>query len=119
MFPAVRPPRSLDRRAVDLKLKPGWRYDAARGLFVETRSGRTFDPPDLPRGARLVYKVPSLAAAQPAKLSTAERDLQRYMQVILPAKRSPAHYLATIRAWPSVEAADAAPEVSLPARLPP
>ena len=114
MFPAVRPPPGLSRRPVDLKLKPRWRFDTARGLFT-TGSGRTFAPPDLPKGSRIVYKVPSLAAADPAKLSRSERDLQRYIQVILPAKESPTTHLAAIRAWPCVETASAAPEISLPA----
>ena len=49
-----------------------------------------------------------------AKLSKWERDLQLHMQVILPEGASPQDYVDIIRAWPSVEEAWVAPEVSLP-----
>ncbi len=48
------------------------------------------------------------------KLSPSERDLRRYMQVILPDGVSAADYVEIVRAWPSVEEAWVAPEVSLP-----
>jgi hypothetical protein len=113
MQPAVRAPAGVLRGAIDVKLKPEWRFDAARGLFA-TGSGRSFVPADLPPGARIVHKVPSLAAADPAALTGAERELQRHLQVILPAKRSAAPDLAAIRAWPCVETAASPPEISLP-----
>lgn len=98
---------------MDLKLKSHWRFDTARSLFV-MGSGRMFVPTGLPRGSRIVYKAPSLAAADAARLSRHERDLQRYVQVILPAKESPQGYLAGIRAWPCVESASSTPQLSLP-----
>ena len=82
MQPAVDPPARLRRGSVDLKLKSHWRFDTARSLFV-MGSGRMFVPTGLPRGSRIVYKAPSLAAADAARLSRHERDLQRYVQVIL------------------------------------
>ena len=48
------------------------------------------------------------------RLSKPEKDLRRYMQVILPDGESPADYIKTIRAWPSVEEAWLPPEISLP-----
>ena len=114
MFPAVNAPPG-SRRAIDLKLKPRWRFDAARGLFI-AGSGRTFAPTNLPRGSQIVYKVPSLAATDPAKLSGPERALTRYMQVILPAAGTIAADVTSIGNWPCVEDVSAAPEVSLPAR---
>jgi hypothetical protein len=85
-----------------------------RGMF-ESDAGETFSPRgDLPAGSRIVYKVPNLARADASKLNEHERDLRRYMQVILPRGESPARYLRAIRAWPSVEEADVGPEVSLP-----
>ena len=54
------------------------------------------------------------ARADPSRLNDAERDLRRYMQVILPPGESTNKYLKVIRAWPSVEEAHAGPEVSLP-----
>lgn len=113
MYPAVEAPARPARESVDLKLKPHWRFDAARGLFV-IGSGRLFVPTGLPKGSRIAYKVPSLAAADAAKLSRHERDLRRYVQVILPPKESPEAYLAGIRAWPCVENATSTPRISLP-----
>lgn len=115
MIPAVPlPANSKVRTPVDLKLKKGWSFDPKRRLFASD-SGEEFKPRgDLPKNSRIVYKVPSLAEADEAELSEAERDLRRYMQVILPAGESPAEYVEVIRSWPSVAEAHAAPEISLP-----
>lgn len=117
MIPAVTlPANSKVRIPVDLKLKPKWRFDSRRRVF-ESDSGQRFTPRGLPKNSRIVYKVPSLAEADEDKLSKYERDLRRYMQVILPAGESPEKYVKVIRAWPSVERADVAPEVSLPQQV--
>jgi hypothetical protein len=113
MFPAVPTPPGATRRAIELKLKPGWRFEAARGRFVEG-SGRTFAPPKLPRGARIVYKAAGLARADPATLSGPERELLRYLQVIVPVKRGAALDEAAVRSWPCAEEVSAPPEISLP-----
>lgn len=111
--PAVPAPPSLEC-SLDLELQPGWRFDTRRRRF-ERESGETFSPyGDLPEGARIVYKVPRLAREDPARLSGAERDLQRYLQVVLPAGTSAQDCLAKIRAWPSVAAVQRGPVVSLP-----
>jgi hypothetical protein len=99
---------------VEVKLKSNCRYDSRKRAF-ESASGERFSPSgDLPRNTRIVYKVPALAAADPAKLSKHEKELRRYLQVILPEGEAPADYVAAIRAWPCVEDAWVAPEVSLP-----
>lgn len=114
MQPAVPPPKGAKiARPVQLALKAGWRYEERRNLFIGS-SGETFAPQGLPRGTRIVYTVPSLARAASKRLSSAERDLQRYMQVILPRSRSPEDQLAVLRSWPCVEEAHVAPEISLP-----
>ncbi len=104
------------RTPIDFTLKPGWRFDVKRqpGIF-EFETGEKFSARgDLPKGSKIVYKVPNLARANPSRLNDAERDLRRYMQVILPPGESTNKYLKVIRAWPSVEEAHAGPEVSLP-----
>ena len=115
MIPAVPlPPNSGIRIPVDLKMKPGWRFDTSR-LTFESETGEEFAPHgDLPKHSRIVYKVPNLANADEAKLSNAERDLRRYLQVILPPGQSPAEYLDVVRAWPCVAEAHSAPNISLP-----
>lgn len=118
MEPAVPPPKGLVGRSVDFKLKPGWRYNEAKGTFVSS-GGDQFTPPPLPQGTRIVYKVPSLAASSSQGLSKAERDLQMYMQVLLSPADAPKEYVKTIQAWPCVAEAHVAPEVSLPVEQPP
>ena len=115
MVPAVPVPRSAGIKVpVEIKLKPGYRYDTGKRVFV-SGTGERFRPDGgLPKGTRIAYKVPALAEADPRKLSPSERDLQHYMQVILPEGAAAADYLESVRAWPSVEEAWVAPEVSLP-----
>ena len=113
MYPPVPPPKELSRRSIDFKLKPGWRYDEAKGVFVDP-NGVKFTAPRLPKNSRVLYKVPSLARSASKKLSGAERDLQRYMQVILPSPRSTKTVLQAVQSLPSVEEAHLAPEISLP-----
>ena len=114
-MPAVRAPRNAAIQVpVEVKLRPRYRYDSSKRVF-ESASGARFSPGnDLPKKTRIVYKVPALAGMDAAKLSKWERDLRRYMQVILPEGASPQDYVEIIRAWPSVEEAWVAPEVSLP-----
>ena len=68
----------------------------------------------LPKGTSIVYKVPALAAADEPRLSQPEKELRRYMQVILPQGVAPQDFVDVVRAWPSVEEASVGPDVSLP-----
>jgi hypothetical protein len=113
MYPAVTAPKELRGRSIDFKLEPGWRYDEAKGVFVDPK-GVEFAAPRLPKNSRILYKVPSLARSASNGLSKAERDLQRYMQVILPSPRSAKAILQTLQSLPGVEEAHLAPEISLP-----
>jgi hypothetical protein len=101
-------------RALSLKLKPGWRFDPGSRQFVSA-SGERFSVLDqLPKGSEIVPTVPALAKADPAKLSAAERDLARYVQLILPKGAAPKQNLRVIKRWDPVEAVTLPPEVSLP-----
>ena len=114
MMPAVPAPAGKVRTPVDLKLKPNWRFDTSRRVFVSDK-GQEFAPRGaLPKNSRIVYKVPALAEADEARLSKPEKDLRRYMQVILPAGESPADYVDAVRGWPAVAEADVAPQIALP-----
>jgi hypothetical protein len=113
MIPAVLPPKGLTGRTVDFKLKPGWWYDEARGVFAN-EDGKSFAPRALPRDARIVYKVPDLVRASPQALSDAEKDLRRYLQVILPTARGTKALVKVVQSWPAIEEAHLAPQVSLP-----
>jgi hypothetical protein len=113
MIPSVPPPKELVGKSIDLKLKPGWRYDVGQGVFVGPK-GEMVAPASLPQGARIVYKVPTLAQRPARSLSAAERDLSRYLQVILRSARGQEKLVSVARTWPAIEDAHAAPETSLP-----
>ena len=114
-MPAVPAPKSAAIRVlVELKLKRNYKYDSRKRVF-ESGSGTRFDPHrDLPKGTSIVYKVPALAAADYSRLSQAEKELRRYMQVILPQGVAPQDFVDVVRRWPSVEEASVGPDVSLP-----
>jgi hypothetical protein len=102
------------RTPVDIKLKSNWSFDTKRRTFTSDAE-ETFSPRDsVPQGTRIVYKVPTIARADASRLNEHERELRRYMQVILPRGESPAKYLRAIRDWPPVEEAHVGPDVSLP-----
>ena len=117
-MPAVPPSRNAGIKIpVEVKLKRNYSYDSSKRVF-RSQSGEQFKPSgDLPKNTKIVYKVPALAEANAGKLSKAEKDLRRYMQVILPKGVSAADYVEAVRAWPSVEEAWIAPEISLPTAL--
>lgn len=113
MYPDVPPPANVEiLRPVDFKLKPGWRFDEASRAFTGP-AGESFTP-ELPKGAKLVFKVPDLARSRRKNLSPDEKDLQRYMQVVLPSAWKPEEFAKKVKAWPCADAPHAAPVVSLP-----
>jgi hypothetical protein len=102
------------RTPIDVRLKAAWSYDPDARTFTSV-SGETFALGGLlPKGTKVVHKTPQLARRDASTLSAAERDLRRYLQVILPVGESPAAYVARVRKWPPVERADLGPDVSLP-----
>ena len=117
-IPAVPVPKDGSVRVpIDFTLKSGWQFDTKRRTF-ESGTGEKFSARgELPEGSRIVHKVPNLARADPSTLNEHERDLGRYMQVILPRGESPGNFLKIIRAWPPVEEAHVGPQVSLPRQL--
>jgi len=118
MMPAATvPPTAGVRLPVEVKLKARYRYDPQKRV-LESDAGAQFKPSaDLPKNTRIVSKVPSLDHADSAGLSKAEKDLQRYIQVILPEGESAADYVDVIRSWPGVEQVWVAPQPSLPGKL--
>lgn len=119
MIPATRKPGGTKIAVpIDVKLKPGWHLDPRRGV-LESERGERFSPRGkLPKGTRTVLKVPQASVRATTSRSRAERDLERYLQVILPPGELAADHLATVRQWPGVEAAHVAPDVSLPGGAP-
>ena len=118
MNPAVRIPASAKLRpAVELKLKPGWNFDAAQRAFVSD-DGQVFAPRgELPAHTRIVHKTPALVSTKRGRekqRSDAERELLRYVQIILPAESSAHEQIKTVRKWPCVAEVNLPPEPSLP-----
>jgi hypothetical protein len=113
MQPAVPPPPGV-LRPVTVTLKPGWAFDGKARRFRGPK-GAVFAPEGLPEGTRIEPTVPALAGKAPESLSAPERDLQRYLHVVLPAGHAPEAFVPAIRRWPCAASADAGPAVSLPA----
>ena len=114
MLPVMRaevPERVGQPQLVGL-LKPGWRYDPARGRFTSSR-GKELPPEGLPRGTRVVAMLPALAGAPPDTFTADERRLARYIHVALPAGKDPAEFLSVVRNWPCVADVRQPPEVGL------
>lgn len=111
--PSVPPPPGI-RRPVSIKMKPGWTFETKGRRFHGPR-GEEFSPEALPPGTRIEATVPQLAQERTGALSAAERDLQAFVHVVLPAGHDPEHHTTAIRKWPCVDTATAGPSVSLPA----
>ena len=102
------------RTPIDFTLKAGWSFDTKTRIFT-SESGETFSPfAGLPKGSKVVYKVPRLARANVSTLSESERALRPHMQLILPAGETATEYRRAVQAWPVVDAAQVGPQVSLP-----
>jgi hypothetical protein len=101
-------------RALSLKLKPGWRFDSAAGQFVSASGERLSILDQLPKGSEIVPTAPALATAEPAKLSAAERQMARYVQLILPKGAAAKELLPIVERWDAVEEVTLPPDISLP-----
>ena len=102
------------RRHLVVTLRAGWTFESARRVF-RSAEGQTFDPkPALPARTRIEYRTPTLADRPQAELSPAERDLARYLQLILPTKVEAEAYLDNVREWPAVARAELSPVINLP-----
>ena len=85
-----------------IKLKPGWAFDAASGAV--RRSGRVLQPA-VPQGMKL---VPALAVPLPphGRPTPAERELARFVHLMLADESVVDEALALVRDWPFVERAE-------------
>lgn len=115
MIPATRKPGGAKIGVpIDVKLKPGWHLDP-RHEILESAQGERFSlRGKLPKGTRTVRKVPEASLREPVSRSHAERDLERYLQVILPPGELAGDHVTTVRQWPGIETAEVGPDISLP-----
>jgi hypothetical protein len=116
MIQGGHPPARAVAPHLVLKLKAGWTFDPERRVFV-SQQGRRFVPRvKLPRGSRIIHMVPGLAKAAQKSLSRHERNLARYLQLILPRRTDPAAYIETLRKWDCLAEVRRAPEIDLPSQ---
>lgn len=105
---------SRGRPHLVVQLKFDWRFDPSQDAFVSSR-GRVVAPHKaLPRGSRVVHMVPELATEDPRELNQDERDLTRYVHVMLPKRADVSQLLDTVGAWICVADVRLPPEISLP-----
>jgi len=97
-----------------VKLKPGWAFDPSRRAFVSQDGDVVRPQRDLPKGSRIVPMAPELTREPRATLSTAEEELSRYFQVILPKGENASAARDAASHWPSTAEVSMPPKVSLP-----
>lgn len=97
-----------------VQLKPGWRFDMDRSLFLSA-TGERFSPQEaLPKPCKLVEMVPALSQRPPALLSKDEQNLARYLQIVLPKRSKVSRYLAIVEQWKCVQKVYLSPTIGLP-----
>jgi hypothetical protein len=104
------PPPGL-RPVLLVKLGRGWRLDAKGGGLVSSR-GQHVELVGLPARTEVRSVLPPRARA--AKASAVERELERFVHVVLPSRANAARILEVVRRWKGVEAASLPPDIHLP-----
>lgn len=94
-----------------VRLAPGWRLES--NAFV-SGADRVALADSLPRGTRARAHVPALASRDPKTLSEPERELARYIQVLLPKGAEPEAARAALEKLAAVERATVPPAPELP-----
>jgi hypothetical protein len=99
---------------LDVRLKPGWRFDRLRSALVSETGQSLRLRGRLSTDVRIVPMVPTFADADPNSLSEDERLLGRYLQVLLPPGADPNDMIAKLRALDGVESVSSPPRIGLP-----
>ena len=108
----VEPPAGL-RPVIHALLKPRWELDPKTRRFV---SGRREIVPDehLPAGTQIEYLVGRLQTVAREGLSTHEKRLSRWVQIVLPEGADAERYVSELQGWPCFAEVHAVPHPSLP-----
>jgi hypothetical protein len=117
MHPFEHPPTNLPPGVtphLEVRLKPGWRFDARRRALVFGKQPVLRLRGLLPAGARVTHMVPSLATSDPASLSEDEQQLARYLTVTLPPGADPAGLASALRGLDAIDEVSSPPAVALP-----
>jgi hypothetical protein len=99
---------------LDVRLKHGWRFDRRRRALVSPAGQSVSLRGLLPSGTKIVPVAPSLADADPQRLSEDEHLLARCLQAVLPSGTDPADLVAAVRALEGVEMVSNPPRICLP-----
>ena len=99
---------------LDVRLKPGWRFDRRRRALVPEVGEAVSLRGRLPAGTKIVPMAPSLADADPRSLSEDEQLLARYLQVVLPAGAEESELAAALHDLDGVELVSTPPRIGLP-----
>ena len=89
---------------IAIKLKRGWTLEADSAALLSPPRRVV---PELPSGARL---QPALEVPPPSQPTAAERELARYLHVVLPDGVDPEAVLETVLGWRFVESAEVVDE---------
>jgi hypothetical protein len=99
---------------LDVRLKPGWRFDRRRSALVAEAQNSVSLRSVLPAGTKVVPMAPPLAGSKSRKLSEDEDLLARYVQVVLPSADDSADVAAALRGLDAVEVVSIPPQIGLP-----
>lgn len=102
------------RPHLDVKLAPGWHFDASSGVFMSEHQEMFVPGEQLPTDAEIRFTAPEFAKSKPNTLTDAERNLAAYVQIVFPRGASVKKYLAVVKVWPCVADAHEPPVISLP-----
>ena len=100
-------------RFLVLKLKPEWRLEGRSGTLASEEGESVDTKLDLPPGSRIVRMIPGLAGVEVSALSPEERNLARYLHVLLPEGVELADFLEIVRKWPCTDEGRLPPEPEL------
>lgn len=111
--PSVPPPAGIPRPLV-LQIRPDWTFLAGTSELLGPQGVRSAPLAELPAGSVVRPAVPDLAECESAALDESERELQRFLHIILPESVSPESWLEAVRRWPGVASVCVAPQCELP-----
>lgn len=112
-MPSVPLPSNI-RRSLTCRLKKSWSLDDKRQLFIGPKGAEFQGSERLPPNSTVTASVPNLGQQPKAKLSAAEKELARYIQIILPENVEPKKVLDEVAQWPCFESVMASPQAELP-----
>lgn len=93
-----------------VKLRQGWTLEPGRRRFKKAGHEPVYPGADLPKYTRITFQVPEMARKR--SRTEAEDELARLIQIVPPRRVPPAQVLERVQAWPFVEKAWVAPDVS-------